>query len=148
MTTTEEEEDEMTTTEEEEDEMTTTEEEEDEMTTTEEEEDEVGEAIKEKSALRSGATRARPDPTTPPTVGTPRRTTTTSDRKNTCLPATTAPKKDTLGLTVLPEKRRPLYGIIELPKSTKGMEKEEMDPLQTLLATNNDSQGPPPSARR
>jgi len=117
-------------------------------TLSEEEEDEVGEAIKEKSALRSGTTRARCDPTTPPTVGTPRRTTTTSDHKSACLPAITAPKKDTLGLTVPPEKRRLLYGIIELPKSKKGMDKEEMDLLQTLLATNNDSQGLPPSARR
>jgi hypothetical protein len=49
-----------------------------------EEEDEVltmDEATKERSALRSGVTRARTEPTTQPTAGTMRRT--TNDRKNT-----------------------------------------------------------------
>jgi len=118
------------------------------MTTNEEEEDEVGEAIKAKSVRRSGATHARAEATIRPTVGIPGRTTTTSDRKNVGLPATTAPRKDTLRITIPSGKRRTHCGIIELFESKKRMDNGAMDPLQTLLATNNDSRGLPPSARR
>lgn len=116
-----------------------------------EEEDEVltmDEATKERSALRSGVTPARTEPTTLPTAGTMRRT--TSDRKNTSMPAITAEKKVTLGTIVLSGEREMLYGIVGLSKSKKetDVDKEETDPLQIPLATNIDSRGPPPSARR
>lgn len=109
-----------------------------------EEEDEVltmDEATKERSALRSGVTLVRTELTTLSIAGTMRRT--TNDRKNMRMPAITAEKKDTLGTIVLPGERGMLYGTIGLSKS-----KEETDSLQTPLATNNDSRGPPPSARR
>jgi len=64
--------------------------------------------------------------------------------------ATTAEKKDTSKATVLPGEREMLYEIVGLPKSKTetDADKEDTDLLPTLLATNIDSRGPPPSARR
>jgi hypothetical protein len=57
-------------------------------------------------------------------------------------------KKATRGMIVLSGEREMLYGIVGLSKSKKetDVDMEETDPLQTPLATNNDSRGPPLSA--
>jgi len=105
-----------------------------------------GETIKEKNARRNGATHAGLEPTTLPTAGTVR---TTSGHERTRTPATTAETKGTIGVTVLSGKRRMLHETIGLLKSMKGTDAdEETDRLPTPLRTNNDSQGPPRSARR
>ena len=57
--------------------------------------------------------------------------------------STTAEKKDTDKHTVWPRGREMLSRIVELVKH-----KEGMDGSKIQLATNNDSQGPSPSAQK